>query len=153
MSKRHECKYWKPSAAGYRGFRRCDFCGRRQTKHAGEWSDVMTLDRFCRDWVPAISGTKPERLITVDVAFPFEWNCYESWNLVYRVRFDFTDVLGRRQSGLGTRVDIMNGWRSEWRETFNAIDADAKAYYEERTGRALQIGDNTYDEMRRFIQS
>jgi hypothetical protein len=47
----------------------------------------------------------------------------------------------------------MTGWRSEWRETFNAIHRDALAYYEERTGNPLQIGDNTYEEMRRFIQS
>jgi hypothetical protein len=150
---RHVCKYWKPSAAGHRGFRRCDFCGRRQTKHGGDWADVMTIAQFAHKWLPAISGTRPDKLMQVDVAFPFEWNCYESWNHVYRVTFDFGDVVGRAKSGLGTRVDIMNGWTSEWRETFNAIHKDACSYYEEQTGAALQIGDNTYEEMRRFIQA
>lgn len=153
MGKRHECKWWKPSSAGHRGFRRCDYCGRRQTKQGGEWADVMQVGHFADKWLPAISGTKPEKMMTVDVAFPFEWNTYESWNIVYRVRFDFNEITSRRQSGLGTPVDIMNGWRSEWRETFNAIDRDAKAYFEERTGKPYQIGDNTYAQMRAFIQS
>jgi hypothetical protein len=149
MGKRHECKYWKMG----RTFRWCDFCGRRQVRIKGEWQNVMQLKHFAENWLPAISGTDPQKMMTVDVAFPFEWNCYESWNIVQRVRFDFTDVLARRQSGLGTPVDVMNGWRSEWRETFNQIDADARAYYESRTGNSYRIGDNTYGAMRAVIQS
>jgi len=117
------------------------------------WKDSMTLQRFADKWLPAISGTRPEKLMTVDVAFPFEWNCYESWNVVYRVRFDFTDVMGRRSSGLGTPIDIMNGWRSEYAEDFCRIDEQAMKYFAERTGQPYQIGDNTYAEMRAIIQS
>ncbi len=150
MGKRHQCKYWKT----HRGFRWCEFCGCRQIKIGSEWQNVMTLKHFADRWLPAVSGTKPERMMTVDVAFPFEWNCYETWNIVQRVRFDFTDVLARRERGLGTPVDIMNGWRSEWRETFNQIDRDARAYFESRTGRPFrQWSDNTYAEMRAIIES
>ena len=105
----------------------------------------MTLKQFADSWLPMVSGPRPEKMMQVEVAAPFEWNCYESWNIVYRVRFDFTEVLARRRSGLGTPADIMNGWRSEWRETFNAIDKDARTYYENRTGRPYRIGDNTYE--------
>lgn len=146
---RHECRWERP----HRGFRWCRFCGRQQTNQGGHWAPVMTIKQFADSWLPMVSGTNPERLMSVEVAAPFEWNCYESWNIVYRVRFDFTDVLGRRQSGLGTPADIMNGWRSEWRETFNAIDADAKEYFRVRTGNEYRIGDNTYAEMRAVIQS
>ena len=69
----------------------------------------MTLKQFADKWLPAISGTTPKDMMTVKVAFPFEWNCYESWNVVFRVRFDFTDVLARREHGQGTLTDIMNG--------------------------------------------
>lgn len=153
MAKRHECKWWKPSAAGHRGFRRCDYCGRRQTKHGGDWADVMKLEHFAQNWLPAISGTSPKKMMDVEVAYPFEWNCYESWNIVFRVTFDFDDVLTRTERGLETPVDVMHRWQSPWRETFNAIDRDARLYFEEQTGRKMQIGDNTYAEMRRFIQS
>lgn len=149
MPRKHEHRW----DAEHRGFRRCKTCYARQTRHGGEWAPLMDLKSFANNWLPMISGTHPEKMMTVDVAAPFEWNCYESWNIVYRVRFDFTDVLGRRQSGLGTLVDIMNGWRSEWRETFNAIDKDAREYFESRTGKPYQIGDNTYAEMRAFIQA
>lgn len=147
----HVCKYWKPSPAGHRGFRRCDFCGRRQTKHGGEWADVMQLGQFANKWLPALSGTDPMTLMVVETAFPFEWNCYESWNVVYRVRFDFTALVGRALET--TRVNVMSGWTSPWRETFNAIDADARNYYQEQMGAPYQIGDNAYEEMRRIIQS
>ena len=113
----------------------------------------MTLAHFADKWLPAISGTRPEKMMTVDVAYPFEWNCYESWNIVFRVRFDFTDVLGRTQRGLGTPVDIMNGWRSEYAEDFCRIDDQALKYYKERSGHDYGIGDNTYAEMRAFIQA
>jgi hypothetical protein len=113
----------------------------------------MTIRHFAEKWLPAISGTDPEKMMTVQVAYPFEWNCYEAWKVVYRVRFDFSDVTERNQRGLGTRTDVMNGWMSQWAETFNKIDAEAEAYYKQRTSRDYEIGDNTYAEMRRIIQS
>lgn len=158
----HVCRY-RPGqgvyqSAGWRGHRVCEFCGRRQFQVAtvdGKkvWRDTMTLSAFANKWLPAISGTQPEKMMTVDVAFPFEWNCYESWNVVWRVRFDFTEVLTRTQRGLGTRVDVMNGWRSEYAEDFCRIDEQALKYYKERTERDYDIGDNTYGEMRAFIQA
>jgi hypothetical protein len=113
----------------------------------------MSLRAFAWKWLPAVSGTDPQTMMTVKTAFPFEWNCYESWNVVWRVRFDFTDVLARTQHGLGTRVDVMNGWQSKWAEDFCRIDHEAEAYYTERTGRAYDIGDNAYAAMRQVIQS
>ena len=47
----------------------------------------------------------------------------------------------------------MNGWRSKWQETFNQIDHEARAYYQSVTSKPYEIGDNTYEEMRRIIQS
>lgn len=89
-------------------------------------------------------------MLLVQVGFPFEWNCYESWNVVYRVTFRFPEGwVGRHP----TRVDIMNGWKSNWHEVFNRIDAEAEEYYTERTGRMYDIGDNTYAEMREIIQA
>jgi hypothetical protein len=137
----------------WRGFRSCRYCHLQQTDQGGQWAPVMTLKQFADNWLPMVTGPKPETMMRVYVANPFEWNCYESWNIVYRVHFDFTDVLSRRQGGLGTPADVMNGWLSKWRETFNAIDKDARAYFESRTGQPYQIGDNTYEEMRKIIQS
>jgi hypothetical protein len=106
----------------------------------------MSLKQFADSWLPAVSGTNPQKLMVVEVAFPFEWNCYESWNVVQRVRFEFDESL------MDTRVGVMNGWESEWRETFNQIDRDARLIFEERAGDPYRIGDNTYEEMRRIIQ-
>lgn len=113
----------------------------------------MTLEQFANKWLPAISGTSPVDMLRVDVAFPFEWNCYESWNVVFRVRFDLGDVTKRREGGLGTRVDVMNGWQSKYHEDFSRIDFEAERYYAERTSRKYDIGDNAYEEMRRVIQA
>lgn len=149
----HECRYWQPSRAGHRGHRWCDFCGRRQVKvlrqGAQVWEDVRSLEWFAERWLPVISGTKPERLMRVDVAYPFEWNCYETWRVVYRVIFQFPGDPGP----LVTRTHIMNGWQSKYHECWNRIDAEAEDYYHERTGRWYDIGDNSYAEMRAIIQA
>jgi len=113
----------------------------------------MTLTQFAHRWLPAVSGTKPEDMLTVRVAFPFEWNCYESWNVVYRVWFQLPDVVARQQRGLGTPADVMNGWMSKYHEDFCRIDYEAEQYYLMRTGKPFRIGDNTYGAMRAVIQS
>ena len=148
---RHVCKYF---IGPHRGWKQCKFCGKvYYTVAPREWRPSMSLRQFADKWLPAISGTDPKDMMTVKVAFPFEWNSYESWNVVFRVRFDFTDVLARRQGGLGTPVDIMNGWLSKYQEDFCRIDHEAEQYYASRTGKLYQIGDNTYAEMRNIIQS
>lgn len=149
MTRKHEHR-WSPP---HRNHRHCKTCWRRQIKTRLGWRDSMTVQQFANRWLPAISGPEPRKMMQVDVAFPFEFNSYESWDVVVRVRFDFTDVVGRRQAGLGTRTDVINGWRSEWREDFCQIDADLQAYYEERTGKPYEIGDNTHEQMRRMIQA
>lgn len=111
----------------------------------------MDPRHFAEKWLPTISGTDPKTMMHVEVAYPFEWNSYESWNVVFRVTFRLP--IGERRPELATRVDIMNGWKSGWHEHFNRIDAEAEAYYTERTGRLYDIGDNTYREMREVIQS
>jgi len=112
----------------------------------------MDLDMFANKWLPAASGTNPINLMRVDVAFPFEWNCYESWNVVWRVTFDFS---GLYPSGpvSTTRTAVMNGWISKYQECFNCINAEAEDYYKEKIGAAYQIGDNTYEQMRQIIQA
>lgn len=154
MGSRHECRWWKPSPAGHRGHRWCDYCRRRQVKverfGAYIWEDEMSIGRFADKWLPAISGTTPERMMNVQVAYPFEWNCYESWNVVYRVVFQFPGGVDPR---VLTRTHIMNGWQSKWHENFNLVDAEAEVYYEQRTGRRYDIGDNAYAEMRAVIQA
>jgi len=147
----HKCERFTDA---WRGHKRCRTCNRAWFQVAkGEWRPTMSLKQFGEKWLPAVSGTKPENMMYVQVAFPFEWNCYESWNIVYRVKFEFTDVLGRREGGLRTRIDVMNGWQSKYHEDFCRIDYEAERYYEERTGRSYDIGDNTYEEMRQIIQS
>lgn len=147
---KHECRYKPP----FRGHRWCRVCGKQQYSVAKDtWRDAMSLRAFASKWLPAISGTDPVDMLRVDVAFPFEWNCWESWNLVYRVRFDYGDVLGRTTEGLGTRIDVMHGWQSQYHEDFCRIDYEAEQFYEKQTGRPYAIGDNTYDDMRRIIQS
>lgn len=151
MSRKHVCQYFTPP---HRGRMSCTYCGKMKYKVAAdEWRWSMPLRLFAEKWLPAISGTQPENMMTVRVAFPFEWNCYESWNPVFRVRFDFTDVLARVQAGLGTPADVMNGWMSEYQEDFCRIDYDAEQYFLSRTGRPYGIGDNTYAAMRAIIQS
>lgn len=138
----------------HRGHRWCKLCRQRQYQVApGEYRDSMTLDQFASKWLPVISGTRPVDMLTVKVAYPFEWNCYETWNVVWRVRFDFTELLGRHEGRLATPVDIMNGWQSKYHEDFCRIDFDAAAYYESRVGRPYDIGDNSYAEMRAIIQA
>lgn len=112
----------------------------------------MRAADFAEKWCPMVAGPDPETMMHVEVALAFEWNSYESWDTVLRVRFDFSDVARRAASGVSTRTDIMNGWRSAWHEDFCQIDAEAEAYYKSRTQRAYDIGDNTYPEMRHFIQ-
>lgn len=107
----------------------------------------MSLDAFAHNWLPAVSGTNPQDMMTVAVAFPFEWNCYESWNIVFRVKFEFPEGM------LATRIDVMNGWESSYHEDFCRIDHEARKHYREATGRDYDIGDNSYEEMRRIIQS
>ncbi len=151
MTYRHEHRWDRP----HRGRRRCKSTACRQVQFlvaTDAWKNELTLPQFANNWLPAISGTDPKKMMAVDVAFPFEWNCYESWNVVWRVRFDFTDVLGRREHGLGTPVDIMNGWRSGWSESWVKIDAEARLYFAVRTGKPYEIGDNTYGAMREIIQ-
>lgn len=153
MAKRHECQYF----FAHRGQRTCKYCGKKQwqVKRDGvvNYEPEMHLKQFADHWLPAISGTEPKDMMQIRVAFPFEWNSYESWNVVFRVRFDFSDVLSRRLHGQGTRADVMNGWMSKYQECFNRIDAEAAEYFEKVTGRPYMIGDNTYAEMRRIIQS
>jgi hypothetical protein len=115
----------------------------------------MTLTQFANRWLPAISGTDPVNLMRVEVAFPFEWNCYESWNIVYRVTFDFSEMRGRINPALdlSTPVDSLDGWTSRYHEDFCRIDHDAELEFAQRAGRPYMIGDNAYAEMRRVIQS
>lgn len=146
---RHVCKRFDY----HRGRRRCTYCRKLQwlvqRPSGGTYENEMTLDHFANNWLPAISGTEPRKMLNVEVAFPFEWNCYESWNVVWRVRFEFPE----HDERMATRVHIMNGWLSKWQECFNRIDAEAQQEFEERTGQPYRIGDNSYEEMRRFIQS
>jgi hypothetical protein len=113
----------------------------------------MSLAHFAEKWLPVISGTEPQDMMTIKVAYPFEWNCYETWKVVWRVRFDFSNVSERTRRGLGTLTDVMNGWQSKYHEDFCRIDHEALAYYSARTGHDYEIGDNTYREMRELIQS
>lgn len=149
---RHVCAHFDVYPR-HRNERRCKFCGRRQFNYLGSWKPEITLAAFVSDWLPAVSGTTPEAMMTVKVAFPFEFRTYESWGLAFKVRFHFEHVMERTQGGLGTPVDILNGWQSGWCDNWNEVDAEARAYFLERTGREFQIGDNTYAEMRRIIQS
>lgn len=100
-----------------------------------------------------MSGTDPKDMLTIKVAFPFEWNCYESWNVVFRVWFQFPEIMARREQGLGTLTDVMNGWMSKYHQDFCRIDYEAEQYYLARTGKPYRIGDNTYAQMRAVIQS
>lgn len=148
---RHECKYFTPA---HRGQRRCKYCKRQQFKVApGEWRPSMTIKQFAEKWLPVVSGTTPKDLMRVMVAYPFEWNCYESWNVVFRVWFQFHEVVKRQDHGLGTPADVMNGWMPKYAEDFCRIDYEAEQYFQQRTGRPYQIGDNTYAQMRAVIQS
>lgn len=117
------------------------------------WRDELTLPQFADSWLPAISGTDPKAMMNVEVAFPFEWNCYESWNVVWRVRFDLSQFTNRMDGRLSTPVDVMDGWQSRWQECWVRIDHEARIEFEKRTGKPYMIGDNTYAEMRRIIQS
>ena len=152
MGKRHECRYWKTFTTR-RPFRYCSFCGRRQFRDDGIWRDEIKLKQFAEKWLPAISGTDPKTMMVVEVAYPFEWNTYENWNSVFRIRFDFGDVLARDANGLGSVVDVMNGWQSKWHEDLNLVDLEAGKFFAEKAGRPYAIGDNAYDAMRRFIQA
>lgn len=149
-AKKHEHRWHPP----HRQQRWCEHgCGALQYLVNGVWRDRMGPDTFAEKWCPMVAGPDPEKMMTVEVALAFEWNSYESWDVVFRVRFDFEDVARRTKGGLGTRVDVMNGWRSNWHEDFCQIDAEAEAYYESRTQRPYKTGDNTYAEMRHFIQT
>lgn len=150
---RHECRWFHMGGRFNPHKRTCKFCGRHQYNYTGTWRPEITLSWFVTDWLPAVSGTTPESMMTVDVAFPFEFRTYESWGLAFRVRFHFHDVTKRVQGGLGTPVDVMNGWRSGWCDNWNEVDFEARKYFKERTGRDYEIGDNTYAEMRSIIQS
>lgn len=109
----------------------------------------MTLPQFGFRWLPAVSGTTPERMLKVDVAFPFEFNSYESWDTCWRVTFALPAV----RTELITPAHVMNGWRSSWHTCWVRIDAEAEAEFERRTGHPLEPGDTCYGAMRDFIQS
>lgn len=154
----HVCKYFARdgvySRRGWRGNRRCEWCGKHEitVKRDGQvvWEEVKDLRWFGDKWLPPISGTDPRRLMLVEVAYPFEWNTYENWNVVFRVTFQLpSDYMDQRP----TRIDIMNGWKSSWHEYFNRIDAEAEAYYTERTNRGYEIGDQAPADMRAIIQA
>ena len=155
---RHVCKKFDT----HRGQRRCTFCYKQQWKVARKgseegkvvytWENDMQLRHFADKWLPAVSGTNPIDLMRVDVAFPFEWNCYESWNTVWRVTFDFSRLRSGGPAST-TRTMVMDGWTSQYQECFNRINAEAEEYYAEKVGAVYQIGDNTYEEMRRIIQA
>lgn len=148
----HVCKYWQPSRRGHRGHRWCDWCGRRQVSvQRGEdlvWEDRGTIEKFGGKWLPTVSGTDPKAMLFVQVAFPFEFNSCESWDIVYRVKFNLPSEL----VGL-TTTDIMNGWQSGWHTCWNHIDAEADAYYAKVTGHPYVVGDNCRAEMRAIIQA
>jgi hypothetical protein len=149
-TKKHE-HHWRESR---RGMRWCNWhvCHAFQYLVEGVWRDRMSAAQFADKWLPKIAGPTPEQMMTIDTAVAFEWNSYESWDVVFRVRFDFEGVTRRTQAGLGTRVDIMNGWRSNWHQDFCEIDAEAEAYYKARTTRDYAIGDDCYAQMRAIIQ-
>lgn len=150
---RHKCERFHPA---HRGQRRCRYCNRVQYLMPDKtWRFSMTLAQFAHKWLPAISGTNPTNMLHVEVAFPFEWNCYESWNVVFRVRFDFSEIRKRMNPDidLSTRTDSLDGWESRYHEDFSRIDFEAEQEYERLTGRRYMIGDNAYDAMRRIIQS
>lgn len=153
MARPHRCERFEQP---WRGRKRCRACGKPwYSVSKNEWRPTMTLRAFADKWLPAISGTQPVNLMRVEVAFPFEWNCYESWNIVYRVTFDFSEMRGRinPELDLSTPVDSLDGWTSDYEEDFCRIDYDAEQEFERRAGRPYKIGDNAYAEMRRIIQS
>jgi hypothetical protein len=144
----HVCKHWFT----HRRWRRCDFCGRQewQVVRDGEkvWEQQMTVTHFGNRWLPVISGTKPVKMMVVEVAMPFEFNSYESWDVVQRVRFEFPPYDER----LETPAHVLDGWQSNWHEVLNRVDAEAELEYEARTGHRFRVGDNLYAEMRRVVQ-
>jgi hypothetical protein len=153
MPKAHKCERFHPS---HRGQKRCRYCNRVWYLMPDKtWRPSMTISQFGNKWLPAISGTNPTDMMRIDVAFPFEWNCYESWNVVYRVTFDFSQIGAKLNPNLdlSTRIDVMDGWQSRYHEDLSRLDFEAEQEYAERTGRKYDIGDNTYDEMRRIIQA
>lgn len=145
-------KYWDSYTHRRPWFRLCRYCSKKQYNYDGTWKWEMTLNQFGDKWLPAISGTKPVDMMHIRVAFPFEFNSYESWDIVYKVKFNFHDVSDRNDKGLGTLTDVMNGWQSKYHVSFNGIDHEASEYYKSVRGREYQIGDNTYSEMRAIIQ-
>jgi hypothetical protein len=121
---RHDCKYWRTfgvSRNGGRAWRYCGFCGRRQYLDNGQWRDEISLKRFAEKWLP--TGHQLKAMMTIEVAYPFEFRCYESWNIAIRVRFHFKDE---------RPDDVMSEWQSQWHEDLNAVDAEAEKFRAER---------------------
>lgn len=153
MSK-HVCKYWRtygPTGNSPRAFRICTLCNKRQYKDREfGWRDEIKLERFINDWLPTRQHASDyNSLMTVEVAFPFEFRCYESWNMAIKVKFHLNSY-GPRTA---TRIDCIDGWESPWCEDLNEVDALLRKFYQEQTGKTYEIGDNAYEEMRRIIQS
>jgi hypothetical protein len=86
----------------------------------------------------------------IDVAFPFEFNSYESWNTAFRVRFPKWSE--SKPTELTTAVDFMQGYETPWRENLNLLQIDLENKFQKITGRKYEIGDNLYLEMRRIVQ-
>lgn len=146
---RHECKYWKANLTHY--YRRCDFCGRIQYNYQGVWKDEIKLERFCKTWLPATQHSSDfSVLMQIDVAYPFEFNSYESWNTAFKVRFP--PLEHQKPVELTTAVDFMQGYETPWRENLNLLQIDLEQKFAQVTGRQYKIGDNLYLEMRNIVQ-
>lgn len=88
-------------------------------------------EQFFGRWLPANQHASDTRTrAVVEVTFPFEFRCYESWGIAMYARFTFPPM----DPHLATAADALSGRRFGPFQCFCEADKLVRAWFETATG-------------------
>src|SRR4030067_2420409 len=115
----------------------------------------MTFEGFCYKWLPANQHSGDfSILMEFNVAYPFEYGCYESWGLALKVKILVKDLSTYTEiaKNIETPVDVLVGWEGNWCHSIEELDRELEKRFEQLYGRKYEIGDTCTLEMRRVVK-
>lgn len=109
----------------------------------------QTICSLFSSWLPANQHASDSRTrAVVEVTFPFEFRCYESWGIAFYIKFNEPPS----PAGLETSVDALSGHRFGPFGCFCEADKAIRAYFEASTGEKSGPGQNLYRQMREIVE-
>lgn len=116
------CEHWYWDVNPQYRYRRCKYCYLMQYNYTGKWVDEMGLGQFMSHWTP-LDGHEHIPRITLTGCQLFEFQCYESWGVAFKVQIEDDEPLGpfhnlnQAHNALVKKYGEHKGW-----ETFQKKD-------------------------------